>query len=66
MSGPTTEALGLELGDPVLDAEHLETVAGRHAHVKLVEIAGADHDLPLARPGVVLDQLRALGSAAPA
>lgn len=51
--------------DRVLDPEHLDTVARRHAHVTLVEIPGADHDLPLARPGTVLDALGALHSAAP-
>ena len=48
--------------DRVLDHEHLDSLARRHANVTLVEVPGADHDLPLARPWTVLDELGAMRS----
>jgi len=45
--------------DPVLDHRHLEALARRHDHVALLSVAGADHDLPLTRPELVLREIRA-------
>lgn len=49
--------------DRVLDHGHLDSLARRHAHVTLVEVPGADHDLPLARTAIVLDELAAMRAA---
>lgn len=46
--------------DRVLDHQHLESVVRLHDHVSLEVVAGADHDLPLAQPDIVLRELRAI------
>ena len=43
--------------DPVLAQRHLEALARAHDHVSLLPVAGADHDLPLTRPELVLREL---------
>jgi len=45
--------------DPVLAQRHLEALAQAHDHVSLLSVAGADHDLPLTRPELVLGEIRA-------
>lgn len=46
--------------DRVLDRPHLEDLARGHPHVALVDVPGADHDLPLARPAMVIDEITTL------
>lgn len=45
--------------DPVLDLLHLRVLERDLDHVSLLEVAGADHDLPLAMPITFIDELRA-------
>jgi len=46
--------------DPVLAQRHLEVLAQAHDHVTLLSVAGADHDLPLTRPDLVVREIRAV------
>lgn len=47
--------------DPVLDLPHLRHLDRDLHHVSLLEVPGVDHDLPLALPAMVIDELRAQG-----